>query len=245
MNKPKLAPNNLLKEFKLKATLFFNYLKNDWKHNLKSHGVKLCKFNKKSPTKNSLVLLWIYFCSKQNYKTNQEQLQNLIKEYRLNAGEVSGIQRGLYGQGWEIYSGKRGNDINNDYDLKTSEYFIDITKPNERFSIERRDTKGLDWEAIKKIYDYRCATCGSKEGEKIFNDNRKCVLQMGHMDPAGSMDSSNIIPQCQRCNEQYQNKWVFDKKGRVIGIGSADAIDKHTSDKIKKDILNKLSKEKH
>jgi len=72
---------------------------------------------------------------------------------------------------------------------------------------------------IKAQYSYRCATCGSREGEPHFHwSGTKTILQKSHKDPNKPLKSGNIIPQCQKCNRADRNRWVYDEKGRVIKL---------------------------
>lgn len=72
------------------------------------------------------------------------------------------------------------------------------------------------WETLKAERDFCCFTCGSKEGQPIWGNSSICKLQKGHMDPRLPLTDDNCIPQCQQCNQPAQNKFIFDKRGRVI-----------------------------
>lgn len=85
-----------------------------------------------------------------------------------------------------------------------------------RRAIQFDDT---EWESIKKEYDNRCATCGDTDGEPTRYDKTKiCKLQIGHMNPTKPLTLDNTIPQCEECNTQYTDKFIFNKYGRVVGI---------------------------
>ena len=91
------------------------------------------------------------------------------------------------------------------------------------FNSNRRKDFSGDFESIKAKYDYRCATCGSKEGEKHFIEKSIITtLQQGHMDPSKELKEGNIIPQCQFCNRADRNRWVYDAKGRVVEIAISE-----------------------
>ena len=50
------------------------------------------------------------------------------------------------------------------------------------------------WEDLKRAYNYRCATCGSKEGEPNYNWPETITkLQKGHMDPSKPLEEGNVI----------------------------------------------------
>lgn len=76
-----------------------------------------------------------------------------------------------------------------------------------------------EWVNLKRIYDFKCATCGDLEGDFARYDKSKVVkLAMGHMDPNQSLTLNNTIPQCEECNSIYKDKYIFDKKGRITKV---------------------------
>ena len=103
--------------------------------------------------------------------------------------------------------------------LKKGEYvLVGFETSNEFWSFKRRDNSKLDWESMKKEYDYMCATCGSSEGKPHRYTQKNVVLEQGHMNPEKPMTNENIIPQCSECQTYYKNRAVFDKLGRVINV---------------------------
>ena len=103
--------------------------------------------------------------------------------------------------------------------LKKGEYvLVGFETSNEFWSFKRRDNSKLDWESMKKEYDYMCATCGSSEGKPHRYTQKIVVLEQGHMNPEKPMINENIIPQCSECQTYYKNRAVFDKLGRVINV---------------------------
>ena len=120
-------------------------------------------------------------------------------------------------KGWYIASGSRGDDNN----LKNGEYkLISLEQPYPGFIKNRRTGLNTnDFEEIKKHYGYRCACCGSKEGEPhLYYKNIITQLQQGHMNPSKDLTEGNIIPQCQICNQPDKNRWIYDSFGRVIAV---------------------------
>ena len=100
--------------------------------------------------------------------------------------------------------------------LKKGEYvLIGFETVNKFWSFKRRDTSNLDWESLKKEYDYMCATCGAPEDKPHRHTHKIVVLEKGHMDPRKEMSNDNIIPQCNDCQIYYKDRAVFDKLGRV------------------------------
>jgi hypothetical protein len=98
---------------------------------------------------------------------------------------------------------------------------------------------GKSWESKKAVYGYRCATCGAKEGEVSYIDNKVVTLDKGHMDPTKELSLENTIPQCMTCNGQYRDKAVFDEQGRVVACASTELVDK-SSEKVQIQILQRL-----
>lgn len=47
---------------------------------------------------------------------------------------------------------------------------------------------------------------------------------MGHMNPRKPLAPSNAIPQCDQCNRADRGKWVYDKRGRVIGVAEVGVV---------------------
>ena len=90
------------------------------------------------------------------------------------------------------------------------------------------------------MYNYRCATCGSKEGEKNFlYPASVTTLQQGHKDPSKPLTMDNTIPQCPFCNRASRNYFVFDNKGRVEKINDPQFVLRSSKD-IQKEMLKLL-----
>lgn len=98
---------------------------------------------------------------------------------------------------------------------------------------------GKSWESKKAVYGHRCATCGAKEGEVSYIDNKVVTLDKGHMDPTKELSLENTIPQCITCNGQYRDKAVFDEQGRVVACASTELVDK-SSEEVQVQILRRL-----
>lgn len=188
---------------------------------LKKYGVTLPNLTRNNQySKYALVLIYLY----KNYqkKVTKDELTNFIAEYYGERPNDVQQARHLGAQkGWYIISGTR-NDVECErFNVNSGEYaLISLTEPYPNFTNLRRSSNlnEDEWENIKKEYDYRCATCGSKEGEKNFHYNSITRLQKGHMDPNKPLELGNIIPQCSECNRQDRNYFIFNKKGRVIKI---------------------------
>lgn len=198
---------------------------------LESHGVKLPNLERNGVfTKDALVL--VYLC--QNYPNTRvvtkDELTEFIREYDPTVNDVQQARHLAAQKGWYILSGTRKD--NESKDLKAGEYkLITLERSYPGFNHERREFLAGDdyFEELKKMYDYRCATCGSKEGEPHrYWKTTTTVLQKGHMDPSKPLEPGNIIPQCEKCNRPDRNYWIYDEKGRVVSVANEKVIDKCT-----------------
>lgn len=97
-----------------------------------------------------------------------------------------------------------------------------------------------------QAFGNRCATCGAVAGEPDPRYGRDRVqLQQGHRDPSKpSSDRLNIIPQCQFCNRQYRDDFVFDEKGRahaIAGLGPVQRASREVQRKVWEFLKGKFS----
>lgn len=196
---------------------------------LESHGVHLPNLERNGEfTKDALVL--VYLC--QNYPNTRvvtkDELTEFIRIYDPSVNDVQQARHLAAQKGWYILSGTRKD--NESKDLKAGEYKLTtLERFYPGFNNKRREFLAGDdyFEELKKQYDYRCATCGSKEGEPHrYWKTTKTVLQKGHMDPTKPLKPGNIIPQCEKCNRPDRNYWIYDEKGRVVSVANEKVIDK-------------------
>ncbi len=222
----------------------YNLIKEYYNKFLKDKNVKLPKLkSKKGYTKGALILVFL----SQNYpntrKYTKTELTKFIKEYYPEVNDVQQARHLGAQSGWYIISGTR-NDTCSD-ELKHGEYQLVTLETNyPGFTGEKRlDCINNDyWETLKASYNYRCATCGSKEGEPNLHwPNTITKLQKGHMNPNKPLIEGNVIPQCEKCNRPDENYWIYDKKGRVVKIANPIIIDK-CSLEIQKEIYSRLYK---
>jgi len=194
-----------------------------------------------SYSKDALTLVYLA----QNYPNtkivSKEELTEFIRQFYPKVNDVQQARHLAAQKGWFILSGTR-KDLAS-IELQAGEYkLVSLEKAYPDFTAGRRiDVEGDDYfEELKKMYNYRCATCGSKEGEPNFNwKNTITVLQKGHMDPSKPLEPGNIIPQCEKCNRADRNYWIYDTKGRVIAIANPVVVDR-CSKKVKKEIYERL-----
>ncbi|GIV05949.1 MAG: hypothetical protein KatS3mg016_1524 [Fimbriimonadales bacterium] len=110
---------------------------------------------------------------------------------------------------------------------RSSYLLVTLSEPHPAFVTGRRLVSDADLEAIKERYKFRCATCGSKEGEPNLRYPRvRTELQMAHRNPKQPLTGGNLIPQCQFCNRADRNYWVYDERGRVVGVADPKPIQK-------------------
>ncbi len=192
---------------------------------LSKYGVILPKLknNKGTWTKDALVLTYLSQKYPHTQKATKKELTHFIRKYYPDINDVQQARHLGAQKGWWILAGGRDNIV---LSLKRGEYQLyTLKKPYPGFKKSRRQTTFLSWNDIKQSYLYRCATCGSKEGQPHFHwPSAKTKLQRAHKDPEKPLTTKNIIPQCQKCNRADRNRWVYDDKGRVIKLASASVL---------------------
>ena len=195
---------------------------------LKKHKEKLEKYNVKMPklyskgnyTLNSLVLVFLYY--KLGEIVSKQELTDYLRSMGFDINDVQQARHLAQQYGWYILSGTRGDYECKELGIKSGEYMLKtIEEPYPSYKNLKR-TESLNcssFDELKKMYNYRCATCGSKEGEPNFHYPASITrLQQGHKDPGLPLTIDNTIPQCDFCNRASRNYFVFDNKGRVEKI---------------------------
>ncbi|MDE5602767.1 MAG: hypothetical protein K2I71_02455, partial [Helicobacter sp.] len=202
----------------------FTIITQYYEEHLKDYGVKSIKLkdSKGNYTKDALVLVYLA----QNYPNtkavSKTELTDFVRKFYPDVSDVQQARHLSKQGGYNIISGTRG-DIGQKipagcYQLITLEKPYLAFKPDRRSGIE-----SADFEELKKEYDYKCATCGSIEGQPHnIRKNEITKLQEGHMNPSLPLEIGNIIPQCQVCNRPDRDRWIYDKTGRVIEIADSD-----------------------
>lgn len=220
----------------------YSMLQDFHKKHLEAHGVKLPKLLRNGQyTKDALVLIYLAQDYPDTRIVSKSELTEFIKTFYPDTNDVQQARHLAAQKGWYILSGTR-ND-NSSTSIPAGSYQLkSLTEYYPGFTAERRDELFSEdyWENLKESYGYRCACCGSKEGERHrYWSNTIVTLQKGHMDPSKPLKEGNIIPQCEKCNRPDKNYWIYDQKGRVIGIANEKAIDS-CSPMIKKKIYERL-----
>jgi hypothetical protein len=104
--------------------------------------------------------------------------------------------------------------------LQPGEYCLySITKAHPNFECNHRKEKvtKCGFEALRAQFSHRCAVCGSSEGQaNLKNSAVRTVLERGHMHPRKPLTVANCIPICTVCNQVYQDRFVFNKRGIIV-----------------------------
>ena len=136
---------------------------------LKKYGVKLPKLKdtKGNFTKDALVLVYLADNYPNTKKVSKEELTEFIRSFYPRTNDVQQARHLGAQSGWWIAAGGRDNMV---LTLKRGDYQLyTLEEPYPMFMQGHRITETDDWEKIKQNYKYRCATCGSKEGELNFH----------------------------------------------------------------------------
>lgn len=230
---------------KLNIKHIYTQLEADWNAHLKDKSVFLPKLKSGSNyTRDALVLVYLY--ANLSKKVTKTELTAFIKIYYPETNDVQQARHLGAQKGWYILSVQRGDLLAKQENLSAGEYMLKTTNlPYPGFTAGRRATlRDLsDFDEIKKEYQYRCATCGSKEGKpNIHYPSSITKLQKGHMDPNKDLTAGNIIPQCEKCNRPDRNYFVYDSKGRVIKINDPKFVLK-SDKKVKEKMLEYLKED--
>jgi len=194
---------------------------------LRDRGVELPGLytRKGTYTKDALTLLYLAQGYPETHWITKSELTAFIRGYYPDTNDVQsarhlGMQKGFY-----IVSSRRGNFYppQKPPPPESAYLLVSLEEPHPAFRPKRVALEGF--ESIKAAYDFRCATCGSKEGEENFRyKGQKTILQQGHKNPHLPLTPGNIIPQCQFCNRADRNQWVYDERERVIGVASSVSV---------------------
>lgn len=199
----------------------YNTILNEYKYNLKEYNVKMPNlYSGGKFTISALVLVYLYF--KIGKIVSKQELTDYLRTMGYDVNDVQQARHLAQQYGWYILSGTRKDYECESLGIKSGEYMLKTIKEPYPSYKKMKRTEILNansWDELKKIYNYRCATCGSKEGEPNYLYPASITtLQQGHKDPSKSLTIDNTIPQCPFCNRASRNYFVFDNKGRVEKI---------------------------
>lgn len=199
----------------------YNIILNEYKNNLEKYNVKMPKlYSNNNYTLNALVLIYLFF--KEGKIVSKQELTDYLRSMGFDINDVQQARHLAQQSGWYILSGTRGDNECKSLGIKSGEYMLKTVKepyPSYKNLKRTMTLNAGSWDELKKMYNYRCATCGSKEGEPNFlYPASNTTLQQGHKDPGRPLTIDNTIPQCPFCNRASRNYFVFDNKGRVEKI---------------------------
>ena len=205
-------------------------IRNAWEDLKRIHKTHLAQHNVKLPGEKTAKALWLgVLWSCKDRPVHKNEMSFIVQ--REQGGEPVDQQvRHLDSDGWNIIRLKRG-----EHQLK------DPYRPSPKYANEQARRQGrLKAETFNELiqaFGNRCATCGAIENEpdpRYGNDTVK--LQQGHRNPAEPADDKeNIIPQCDACNRQYKDDFVFDERGRIHSIAGLGPI-KRSSESVQRNI---------
>lgn len=208
-----------------KITAQYELVQNFHKKFLEKFGVKLPKLYDANGkfTKDALVLVYLSLKYPDTKPVSKTELTHFVRSFYPDTPDVQQARHLGAQSGWWIVAGGRDNIV---VSLRRGWYQLHtLEKPYPSFHLGHRITDTADWDLLKKQYNFRCATCGSEEGEPHLHwPATKTKIQMAHKDPHKPLVAGNIIPQCQKCNRADRNRWVYDDKGRVIKLADANFI---------------------
>jgi hypothetical protein len=197
---------------------------------LAPRGVKLPELRRADGqyTQTALTLVLLAQGYPDTKTVSKSELTEFMRTFYPQVNDVQQARHLAAQQGWYILSGTRNDDPS--VEIPPGEYkLVSLEEAYPGYTDQRRAGAigPLDWEQVKTAYGYRCACCGSKEGEPHLRWPETATrLQKGHMDPARPLEPGNIIPQCQFCNQASRNFWIYDDKGHVVAVANPAIVDR-------------------
>ena len=215
-----------MKQYEIQNT--YNQVKKKILANLASSNIKIPLLYESNPKKSKQCakksytiggLTLVLFAKNVGKIVTKEDLIFFLKEHGCNSSDPQprhlGMQMGLNFLVNNCHHPKIGRV------LRRGEYcLLDLKNPHpSRASMHRVKTDKIDFVEMKKIYDNRCACCGSKENDLHFKNPLLITrIEMGHCDPQKPLSNDNCIPMCNMCNMVYKNKVVVNKRGFITHL---------------------------
>lgn len=227
-----------------------------YNNNLKVYGVKalwnegsqgMQITNKEIKNFNDKELQMIFLYKYKNCFVHKDLVSEFVRNYKKNAGldqQVRHLGTQCY---WNVLN--KGARVPDTDEIVPSgyNYLVSIETPNPKavkMTLKRANrNSAINFEQLKYVYDNRCATCGLEEGKVDWRTGKKVKLQQGHMDPRKELNLENTIPQCEYCNQTYQDYFRFDENGRVIAVNNPEILLKSPKD-VQDEMIEILLKEK-
>ncbi len=205
-------------------------IETNYEQHLAPQGVKRVNLKSSSGGYNKDALVLVYLA--QGYPNTRwvtkEELTDFVRQFYPNTNDVQQARHLGPQKGYFVKSTVRGNhteSLPEEVRGRSAYKLESLEKAHPNYSPQRRTEQGVDFESLKAQYANRCATCGSEEGKpNLRYPQSRTSLQAGHRNPHLPLEADNIIPQCQFCNRADRNWWVYDERGRVVGVASATPV---------------------
>lgn len=238
---------NQLPKHSTGATLSPEEIRELYNKLVQEHAEHLSAYGVRMPAQDSIKALWLIFLRKHlGSLVHKDTISAFVGSVKPGSGRDQQV-RHLSADGWYVLN--RGDKIQNEDLLVPSGYHVLITtenpKPNFLYKALKRAGRmsAKNFEQLKAVYDFHCATCGSIEGKpNLLDPSKRTELQQAHMDPAETPTLGNVIPQCQVCNQAYLDDFIFDEKGRVIAVASPRPV-RNAHKEVREAIFEELKRE--
>lgn len=211
---------------------------------LAPRGVKLPELRRPDGqyAQTALALVYLARGYPDTRTVSKSELTEFMRTYYPQVNDVQQARHLAAQHGWYVLSGSRNDDRT--ADVPPGEYKLaSLTEAYPGFRDQQRaDPAEPDyWERLKAAYGYRCACCGSKEGEPHLRwPETTTRLEKGHRNPARPPAPGNLIPQCQVCNRADRDFWIYDDKGRVVAVANPAVVDRSPPD-VQRQIYERLA----
>jgi hypothetical protein len=213
----------------------------------KEHAEYLAPYGVSMPTRDSIKALWLVFLRKyQGILVHKDKISDFVSSVMPHSGKDQQV-RHLGAGGWYVLN--KGEKIQNEEERVPVGYHVLITsespKPSFLYKALKRAGRvsARNFDQLKAVYGFRCATCGSVEGKPhLFDPSVRTELQKAHMEPSKELTLENTIPQCQLCNQAYLDDFRFDEKGRTVAVASMRPV-RAASTEVRQMIYEELDRE--
>ncbi len=205
-----MEPHELGDEHRRRYAVQEKWLHGQWQNALEGQGVT---WPAGAAVKRAQLVGLSFFVGE---PVSKDSLGRFVQD--IAGGALDTQVRHLRAQGWNVIGGGRGeaqhNHLPNGQRMPRGAYCLaSVTTPATRFvqslRLKRQGRAGVrDWEELCRLYDNRCAHCGTSVRRP----------DKGHMDPDKGQDISNLIPLCVECNNWAQDDVMFDEHGRVKAV---------------------------
>ncbi len=141
----------------------YQEISSEYNQNLKKYNVIMPNLYKGVKyTISALVLIYLYDHIRQI--VSKQELTDFLRSMGYEINDMQQARHLAQQSGWYILSGTRGDYECRKLGIKAGEYMLKtIKEPYPSYKKLKRTEKlnANSWEELKKIYNNRCATCGS------------------------------------------------------------------------------------